>query len=829
MIPITLLGSTFSRRDAITAIAGAFDLTPREAVAFTSRFLDRQSVVRVLAEPETGRDTDLGTERLRTKGGQLVPVTSGDRRYTTTELLAAEQRIVTAATGSIDAGRGWIPREVADQVLGHHPHLDDEQVQGVRKLLTSGNGWDLVVGQAGTGKSTMLRAARLGWEAGGLKVIGAAIAARTAADLEAGTGIPSSSLAQILVDLRESGGLSKHHVVVVEEASLVGTRALDELRSRVEPTGAKVVLVGDNRQLSSIDAGGALRTLASELGPHVVTLTTNRRQGGADQQWERDALVNLREGSPAPAVQAYMDHGRITLTRDIDEARNRLIDDWWAVHHERSTAIMAVRRADVAALNELARARRQAGGELGREYRLGEKTFSVGDRVIFERNQKVHVADEQRGMQAERVRIRNGTFATVVGVTSAGVTGVGVDSRIGSEHERGEQQREALTRAVDGEGDVRGGVHQAASAGADRAAGLVVELDDGKRVILPAQYVAESTSLGYALTVFRSQGITVDHAFGLAGAGLSQEAGYTQLSRGRLSNNLYVTAPENPRWEIGHHADDLSQRDALQSLVDALAQSREQTMARDRLPSWPAVSSSDLDAAYREHASLGQWMAENAPPDVTRELADAYVATVDEAGVGHTDPQAQDHVKELQAAQREREAWVTAHRTDIATWSRLDQDIQRYEYRLGQAASFSPPSHTTASLGSLPNRITEVERWQSAAGAIEAYRLRWGVDAPTAIGPEPQDPEQRAHWQNTFDVVESASSGLPGAWGDPDGTERAELLEMLEQIRSDLEQIGTGLTEYRESLHKAPAIDWGYDDLGYDNDYTIDNDYGYGL
>jgi hypothetical protein len=223
-------------------------------------------------------------------------------------------------------------------------------------------------------------------------------------------------------------------------------------------------------------------------------------------------------------------------------------------------------------------------------------------------------------------------------------------------------------------------------------------------------------------------------------------------------------------------------------------------------------------------------MTEHAPADVTRELADAYLATVDEAGFGHSDPRAQDHVKELQAAQREREAWVTAHRTEIATWSQLDQDIQRYEYRLGQAASFSPPTYTTGSLGPLPDRITEVERWQSAAGAIEAYRLRWGVDAPSAIGPEPQGPEQRAHWQSTFSVVESASSGLPGAWGDPDGTERAELLEKLEQVRSGLEQIGTGLDEYRESLHKAPAIDWGYDDdYGYDNDYTIDNDYGYGL
>ena len=113
---------------------------------------------------------------------------------------------------------------------------------------------------------------------------------------------------------------------------------------------------------------------------------------------------------------------------------------------------------------------------------------------------------------------------------------------------------------------------------------LVVQLDDGRRAVLPQGYVESSTSLGYALTVFRSQGITVDHAFGLGGDSLFQEAGYTQLSRGRLSNNLYVTAPENPRWEIGHHGDGTDRRDALDSLVDALERSRERTMAVDRLP-----------------------------------------------------------------------------------------------------------------------------------------------------------------------------------------------------------------------------------------------------
>ena len=201
---------------------------------------------------------------------------------------------------------------------------------------------------------------------------------------------------------------------------MVGSRPLDQLRSYVDVAGAKLVLVGDNRQLSSIDAGGALRSLSSELGVHVVTLTTNRRQAGSDQQWERDALVALRHGDVTPAVHAYVDHGRVTITGTIDEARQRIVEDWWAVHHDHTTAILAVRRADVAALNDMVRARRQAGGELGTEIRIGAKAFSVGDRVIFEKNQRVRSADlADAGRRPELVRLRNGTFGTVVALTDA--------------------------------------------------------------------------------------------------------------------------------------------------------------------------------------------------------------------------------------------------------------------------------------------------------------------------------------------------------------------------------------------------------------------------
>ena len=599
----------------------------------------------------------------------------------------------------------------------------------MRALLTSGNGYDLVIGQAGTGKTTLLEASRMAWEQAGIRVIGTAVAARTAADLEAGTGIPSSSLTQLLADVRESGGLSTRHVVVLDEAAMVGSRPLDELRSYVDAVGAKLVLLGDNHQLSSIDAGGALRSLSSELGSHVVTLTINRRQAGSDQQWERDALVALRHGDVTPAVDAYVEHGRVTITTTIDQARQRIVEDWWSVHSADTTAILAVRRSDVAALNDMVRARRQAAGELGAEIRIGAKTFSVGDRVIFEKNQRVRSAPPiGNSRDPELVRLRNGTFATVVALTAAAA-----DEAV---------TREGDVRRV--QGDVAGGIEGASN---EATGSLIVQLDDGRRAVLPRSYAETSTSLGYALTVFRSQGITVDHTFGLGGDSLYQEAGYTQLSRGRLSNNLYVAAPENPRWEIGHHADDLAQRDPLGALVSALSQNKEQTMARDRLPAWRATSAEDVASSYREYARLGRWIAEHAPADVSWQSADSY-------------------------AQRHLEAWVARHQDEIERWSCIDQRLRGHEYRLGQAAGYTQPEYVTAVLGALPERIAGVERWQSAAGAIEAYRARWNVGTADALGRRPVDPEQYAHWHRAVLVLATAgfalsprpSSGPDDAW-----------------------------------------------------------------
>lgn len=792
-LPVTLLGSTFTQRDAMRAMARAFDVTPEEAAALTTRFLETEGIVRVLADP------DAGTEHVRTRSGHLVPLTSGDRRYTTTEVLAVEQRIISSATGRMGEGTGRVAPVTIASVLGRHSHLDGEQANGVRALLSSGNGYDVVIGQAGTGKTTLLGAARIGWEEAGFRVIGTAVAARTAADLETDTGIPSCSLTALLADLRQSGGLSAHHVVVLDEASMVGTRPLDQLRSHVDAAGAKLVLLGDYRQLSSIDAGGALRSLSSELGEHVVTLTTNRRQVGSDQAWERDALVALRHGDVTPAVDAYVEHGRVTITETIDQARQRIVEDWWSVHRTHSTAILAVRRSDVAALNYMVRARREAAGELGAEIRIGAKGFGVGDRVIFEKNQRVRSADlTGHSGQGELVRLRNGTFGTVVALADT-------------------------DNALSWEGDVRGaqGDVPASLENDVRSRGsLVVQLDDGYRAVLPRSYVETSTSLGYALTVFRSQGITVDHTFGLGGDTLYQEAGYTQLSRGRLSNSLYVASPENPRWEIGHHADDLAQRHALESLVGALSQNREQTMARDRLPAWPPVSAEDIASAYREHARLGQWITEHAPPDVT----DQIVAAHDGAHLARTaGRQLQGETADLAALvvqEGQRNRWVSQHRNDITTWARLDREIRHYEYRLGQAAAYSQPEHATATLGPLPMRIGGVERWQSAAGAIEAYRARWNITSADALGPEPRDPERHAHWRRALAAV--GSVGLPGSDGPDGGPDETWLssiwdrVHALDTVRSATDHVVPPMPEPSQlewSREVDPGRDFG-DDFG---------------
>jgi ATP-dependent exoDNAse (exonuclease V) alpha subunit len=488
----------------------------------------RREVVRTLAERSgvLGASAlgELADRFLASEGVLLLSPKqdSPDARYSTPELIATERELLAGARERRGEGAGLVRESVIDSVLAGRPELSAEQAAMVRSLASSGDGLQVVLGRAGSGKTCALEPARLAWEAEGYQVIGAALAARAAAALEDDSGIRSGTLARLLTDARhpERSPLHAMSVVVLDEAGMAGTRDLAELARHAEEAGAKLVLVGDPAQLPEIAAGGAFRALAHELG--ALALRENRRQ---EVGWERQALLDIREGRAQEAVDSYLAHGRIHVGDDLDAAKDRLVADWWQATAEGADSLMiAATRSDAEDLARRARARRAAAGEIGvQSMQLPCREVAVGDRVMALRNDRL-------------LGVQNGMRGVVVGLQGRG-----------------------LEVAVDGE----------------------------RRVVLPGWYLADGhLTYADAITAHKAQGLTVDRAFVLASGQVSREWGYAALSRARGETRLYL-GPGGGRaveaeelgsrhlWPVG---------DAHRDLGEALSRRTGKSLAVEREP-----------------------------------------------------------------------------------------------------------------------------------------------------------------------------------------------------------------------------------------------------
>jgi AAA domain/Transposase len=327
-----------------------------------------------------------------------VPVTAAAarnaRRYSTAELLAVEAELLSRALSGRHADLARVGDHELAAGLAAHPILSAEQAAMVRRLTSSGAGVEVVVGKAGSGKTTALAAAAAAWRAAGIDVTGAAVAARAAVALTDGAGIPAVTVARVLSHRgNPTRGLPPGGVLVVDEAAMLGTRPLGRLLAAAEQARTKVVLVGDHHQLPELEAGGAFRALVHQLD--AVTLTENRRQ---DAAWERAALDELRAGDVDTALGAYEQAGRITAADTAEQARGQLVDAWWRAADtpygqlDPEVVMLALRRADVHELNLRARALLDANGGLtGPEIVVpvgdyGLRSFAAGDAVIARRN-----------------------------------------------------------------------------------------------------------------------------------------------------------------------------------------------------------------------------------------------------------------------------------------------------------------------------------------------------------------------------------------------------------------------------------------------------------
>jgi conjugative relaxase-like TrwC/TraI family protein len=489
---VTEQASTFDRRDVLRAWAEAHrdgvDVERIEVLA--DRWLASTHAVRL--------EDDGGRRHL------------GGARYSTPEMLALEYRLITDAAGRQRTNVARVSPEATTAHLERQPRLSGEQAAMAARLTTSGNGIDVVRSAAGTGKTHALSAAREIWEADGIRVFGVALAARAAVELESTAGIDSTTIAGFLNDVEQGNGLPDGSVLVVDEAGMVGSRAIDRLARHAANTHSKLLLVGDDHQLPEIDAGGAFRGLADSLG--AIELREVHRQ---NQQWDREALAQLRDGDVRAFTDAYRDHGRLVARPAAHELRLTLVDDWWEATRtgQHDAVMIAHRRSDVADLNALARARMDRNGRLGPEQiTVGDRAFAVGDEVIARRNDR-------------RAGLVNGTRARVAAVDT-------------------EQRTVTITT----------------SAGEQR------QVDSG--------YLDEGwLQHGYALTAHAAQGATVDRSFILGSDELYREWGYTAFSRHRDQARYYTVCPGSVERALpGLEAD----RDQL---TVALATSRSKDMA----------------------------------------------------------------------------------------------------------------------------------------------------------------------------------------------------------------------------------------------------------
>ncbi len=466
-------------------------------------------------------------------------------RFTTPEILALEQRVIEACANLHGAERNLAPSQIVENAIERRPGIGADQAEMVRRLCGDGDGIAIVIGRPGTGKTYALSAAAEAWTKAGISVRGAAPTRAAAAEIEASAGIESVSVAALLAELDERASnlhgltaLSHGCVLVIDEAAMVGTRSIARLLDHAEAAEAKLVLVGDHRQLPELEAGGLFRALAGRTD--AIELSEVRRHRHA---LDRDNVERIRQGRGAEAFELYRSEERVVIAADADARRRAMVSDWWGAFAESPNAVMiAKRNADVAELNAGARKVMRSAGALGeREVEVAGEPFAAGDVVLTRVNSSAHGVANRMRWRVEEIR-EDGSI----------------------ELRRLSDERRAV-------------------------------LDPAYLARVNPQSGAPALQHGYAGTIYVAQGGSVERAFVAAEAAMSLEEFNTALSRSVGETYIYaVAAPEIEREEYAPHQP--QERDPLDQLVGSMERPRAQLAAIDEAVRAPlhAVSSGEL-------------------------------------------------------------------------------------------------------------------------------------------------------------------------------------------------------------------------------------------
>lgn len=458
--------------DLITREKSVFD--ERDVAKILHRYIDnadlfRSLMARILQSPEALR---LDRERFDFVTGVRVPA-----KYATRELIRLEAEMANLAIWLSQRSSNGVRKSVLEATFARHGQLSGEQkaaiehVAGTERIAA-------VIGRAGAGKTTMMKAAREAWEAAGYRVVGGALAGKAAEGLEKEARITSRTLSSW--ELRWSQGrdqIGHKTVFVLDEAGMVSSRQMATFVEAVTRAGAKLVLVGDPEQLQPIEAGAAFRAITERIG--YAELETIYRQR---EQWMREASLDLARGEIGKAVSAYQANGKMIGSGLKADAVTNLVADWNRDYDPaKSTLILAHLRRDVRMLNDLARAKLIERGVIDHGFAFttadGDRNFAAGDQVVFLKNEG-------------SLGVKNGMLGKVVSAAS-------------------------------------GRVIVAIGEGADL------------RQVNIEQRFYNNIDHGYATTVHKSQGATVDRVKVLASLSLDRHLTYVAMTRHREDLGVY--------------------------------------------------------------------------------------------------------------------------------------------------------------------------------------------------------------------------------------------------------------------------------------------------
>jgi conjugative relaxase-like TrwC/TraI family protein len=769
---LTAQASTFTRRQVLCAVGrelptdAAGTVGPAELEALADRFLAERAVS-VVSEHA-----------------------AGERHYATPELLAVEQRLIDTAVGRAGEQTGVCSHDTLRATLAAHPTIGKDQAAMVRDITQGGQGVLLVVGKAGTGKTYALGVARHAWQLDGYRVLGAAPTGIATVCLDAegfehsrtvdsllgeldqeradhrrqpklsltrqpppgrdrdttrirrapGAAVDSRRITQAGQDERV---LDERTVLVVDEAGMLGSRKLARLLDHAHDAGAKVVLVGDDKQLAAIEAGGGFRGLRLRLG--AATLTENRRQA---EPWERQAVEHLREGNIDAALAAYREHDRLVDVETPGQLKETMLSDWWQSFQQgKHVVILAYRRDEVDQFNTACQQLRDAQGHLGAERLVvRDRSFAVGDQVVCGKNAITSLG------------VANGTRGQVVAV---------------------DLEQRALT----------------------------LKLQDGREVSLPGEYLDKrparwlgnnpdrrTVDLAYASTGHKSQGTTLDEALVRVTSAEDGQWLYVGSTRAIVRTRYYsVISPEpairqdRDREQVDVPAADRTPQQQADQLATVARRDGSKRLAADTTARLDLRSMSKHDLRARRDQLAG--MIDTGPPDQSRlldhattrreqseqRLAEATIHRQDArdlvAGMEHGPARwlrrgdlararqqyeqaeqawqvarqqanrAADRERHVRHEQQRHQAHREANPQLVAEYYAVVREDKWRSRAQARAVELERPEWSRE-LGERPASIKGGRAWDRAVGQVVEYRQRWRVDdAERTLGPEPHGAE----------------------------------------------------------------------------------------